>query len=424
MDKKWWYIGSLSIFSILIVFAVCVRKHSQKNDVDNVKTISTEANDSSETGEVVLDEEISDNVMGLIDFVIDVETGKNPVVLHLTDPQIIDSAQVRYETRLAENAKKYWATDKIEERCYSYIREVITKIQPDFIILTGDIVYGEFDDNGTALESFIAFMENFQIPWAPVFGNHDNESNKGVDWQCQQFENAEYCLFKQRDLTGNGNYTVGIRQDDTIKRVFFMLDSNGCGNASKESIANGHTRIVEGFGNDQIEWYTKTAQTIKKCSKGTKISFAFHIQLTVFADAFAKYGFVNNETMRAVNIDEHPDRQEGDFGYLGKVLKSPWDADYAVWKGLKKLGVDSIFVGHEHCNSASVVYEGVRCQYGQKISTYDRANFIGIDGRIVGTYFGDITGTRKAIMGGTVIPLSAKTGEITKPYIYLCGDQN
>lgn len=127
MDKKWWYIGSLSIFSILIVFAVCVRKHSQKNDVDNVKTISTEANDSSETGEVVLDEEISDNVMGLIDFVIDVETGKNPVVLHLTDPQIIDSAQVRYETRLAENAKKYWATDKIEERCYSYIREVITK---------------------------------------------------------------------------------------------------------------------------------------------------------------------------------------------------------------------------------------------------------------------------------------------------------
>ena len=86
--------------------------------------------------------------------------------------------------------------------------------------------------------------------------------------------------------------------------------------------------------------------------------------------------------------------------------------------------MDSIFVGHEHCNSASVVYEGVRCQYGQKISTYDRANFVGIDGRIVGTYFGDITGTRKAIMGGTVIPLSAKTGEITKPYIYLCGDQN
>ena len=66
--------------------------------------------------------------------------------------------------------------------------------------------------------------------------------------------------------------------------------------------------------------------------------------------------------------------QDGNFGYLGAHLKSAWDQDNAVWEGIKQLGVDSIFVGHEHQNSISVIYQGVRLQYGQKSSAYDRYN--------------------------------------------------
>lgn len=67
-------------------------------------------------------------------------------------------------------------------------------------------------------------------------------------------------------------------------------------------------------------------------------------------------------------------------------LKGAWDLDGSVWEGIKKLGADSVFVGHEHCNSASVVYDGIRCQYGQKSSTYDRANYVQRDGAIVGSF--------------------------------------
>ena len=114
--------------------------------------------------------------------------------------------------------------------------------------MTGDLVYGEFDDAGTSLLALIEFMESFDIPWAPIFGNHDNESKKGADWQSARLEAAKNCLFKQRTLTGNGNYTVGIQQDGVLKRVFFMLDSNGCGAISEESRANGHTVTSVGFG--------------------------------------------------------------------------------------------------------------------------------------------------------------------------------
>lgn len=106
-------------------------------------------------------------------------------------------------------------------------------------ILTGDIVYGEFDDQGIRFKEFVDFMEGFGIPWAPVYGNHENEATIGVDWQSKQLEDAENCMFVQRTLTGNGNYTVGIWRNDTVERVFFMLDSNGCGGMSAASLANG-----------------------------------------------------------------------------------------------------------------------------------------------------------------------------------------
>lgn len=346
------------------------------------------------------------------------EEDKEPVILQLTDTQIIDSAQQRYDGRLGTDAANYWATDKMEDRCFSYLRETVEATDPDLILLTGDLVYGEFDDNGTAFVKLVEFMESLDIPWAPIFGNHENESKMGVDWQCQKLESAKNCLFKQRSLTGNGNYTVGIKQGNELKRVFFMLDSNGCGAMSSESLANGHSKTTGGFGADQIALYTKTAQNVKEEWPDAKFSFAFHIQPQIFSAAYAKYGFTNSDTINnPINIDALSNKAEGDFGYIGRDLKNPWDTDFSVYNGMKELGCDSIFVGHEHCNSASVVYDGVRFQFGQKSSTYDRTNYKKSDGSIVGAS-GYAAG--EPIVGGTVMTLSNTDGSISDAYIYYC----
>lgn len=357
-----------------------------------------------------------------VDFLVDVAEDKDPVVLQLSDTQIIDAAQERTPERLTAKEEAYWKTEFVENRCYAYIRETVQAAQPDLIILTGDVVYGEFDDSGAALTGFVAFMEGLGVPWAPVFGNHDNESAKGADWQCARFEEAEHCLFKQRTLAGNGNYTVGIRQSGELKRIFFMLDSNGCAGMSAASRENGHTYSSNGFGSDQIAWYTEVATSVKTLSPNTKISFAYHIQQYVFMDAYEKYGFINIATQEyPINIDKLATKEEGDFGYLGRDLKGPWDSDRSIWQGMKALGTDSVFVGHEHCNSASVVYDGVRFQFGQKSSTYDRANYIK-NGEIVG--LGASGNGLTPLVGGTVIPLSKEDGSIKSPYIYLCKDKN
>ena len=372
--------------------------------------------DADGTEKVTKEDVILYSVINIPDFVIEVPAGRDPVVLQLSDTQIIDGAQSR--PTHSSGDKITYATHLIKQYCYDYLTEILQETDPDLIIITGDLVYGAYDDNGSVLKAFIEFMDSFQIPWAPVFGNHESESKMGVDWQCEQLENAQYCLFEQKELTGNGNYSVGIKQGGTLKRVFYMLDSNGNTTASNESLANGHTVASVGFNNDQIEWYTEQITRLKELSPETKISFAYHIQQAIFGEALQKYGFNQKEKYQDILIDYAENKTQGDFGYVGRQMKDGWDSSKNVFNGMKALGVDSIFVGHEHCNSASVVYEGVRFQYGQKSSEYDRYNAVTDENEIIDTAIWKKTGT--PLVGGSVIVLSKDDGSIKDAYIYYC----
>ena len=118
----------------------------------------------------------------LVDFIVDVEAGRDIRVLQLTDIQTLDAQYTRFPNRGVGTSK----TD-IFLGYQRYVAQVIERYNPDFIIMTGDNVYGEFDDSGEHHLALIEFMESFNIPWAPVFGNHDNESYMGVDWKCEQY---------------------------------------------------------------------------------------------------------------------------------------------------------------------------------------------------------------------------------------------
>lgn len=353
----------------------------------------------------------------LVDFIVPIESGKDPVVLQLSDTQTCN-----------------WGD--LDKMCNNYVKETVKATKPDLIILTGDIVYGRFDPNGALLKNLIACMDELKIPWAPVFGNHDNESLMGVDWQCQQLEAAKYCLFKQGDVTGNGNYTVGLEQDGKLLRVFYMMDSNGCstpmcdsnGAQTVPAIGTNVVKTSAGFGSDQVTWFIDSAEYIHQLDESVKFSMAHHIQSSIFNTAFKKYeeydGLTSNGSILSspLNLDTLEGADETDFGYLGRTMKGPWMNGSLSIANLKSYGVDSIFVGHEHCNSVSIVYDGIRFQYGQKSSTYDRYNSVSADGTIFGGYIADHPAGSKELIGGTVIPISSEDGSIGTGYIYYCGD--
>jgi hypothetical protein len=361
-------------------------------------------------------EENGEFVEGVIDFAVELDEGRDPVVLQLSDTQFTN-----------------WGNP--ENWCYAYLRETIIATNPDLILVTGDNVYGRFDENGSYHTSFIEFMESFQIPWAPVFGNHDNECALGVDWQCQQYENAEYCLFKQRDLTGNGNYSIGLLQDNELLRVFYMLDSNGCANPMIDGAGNkitpaAGTNVVKttaGFGQDQVDWYTASITQLKTFTSDVKISFAYHIPQSIFDNAIEKYkdeiAAAGSLSEKCFNLDDCETADETDFGCIGFDSCGSWDADHTIWNGMKELGVDSIFVGHEHCNSWSIVYDGIRLQFGQKSSEYDSFNFVfPQDGTIKHGYKDAKPDEANSLIGGTVIIVSKEDGSIPNAYIHYSGD--
>lgn len=343
----------------------------------------------------------------LVDFVVEVEEGRDIRVLQLTDIQIIDGSQLRFASQTSE---EWLGKGGYASRYRNYLRQVITRYNPDLILMTGDNVYGQFDDSGESLLDLISFMDSFEIPWAPILGNHDTETFKGVDWQCEQYENSEYCLFKQRTLTGNGNYSVGVVQGGALKRVFYMLDTNGAGNLSQRSISNGHTiKNFIGFAGDQVDWYTLAINNLKAKCPSVKLSFCFHFPLQAFADAANTYDLSSG----AIDLDQVG--RDGDFGVLTGA-HGEWDDDYVVWNSFKQLGVDSVFIGHEHVNSASIMHEGIRLTYGQKSSTYDSHNYYNSQ---TGEIKHASDGANEPMVGGTCINLSKENGAIINPYIML-----
>ena len=145
------------------------------------------------------------------DFVVKLSTNRRKVrLLQITDTQIIDAQQRRTPDRLRQDEIIAWSSDKFNENFGNHLKSLITQANPDLIFITGDMVYGSFDDSGKTFSWLCNFMDSFCVPWASVFGNHDNESQKGVEWQCSMLENTKYGLFKKGSVSGNGNYTVGI----------------------------------------------------------------------------------------------------------------------------------------------------------------------------------------------------------------------
>ena len=378
--------------------------------------------DKDGTEQITQNDTVIKPTPSFVDFVVEIPTGRDVVVLQLTDTQLIDSSQAR--TSLSSTYTAHWAPDRLDDLCFNYLTELITAADPDFIIITGDLIHGMYDDKGTSLLSLIEYMDSWQIPWAPVFGNHDNESNMGADWQCEQLMNSEYCVFDQKTLSGNSNYSVALIQGGEMKRVFYMMDTNAVSAPSEASLANGHTRNDYcGIAPDQIEWYTAQIAELRKHEPTVPISFAYHIQPNVFGEALEeKYGVDMSVNKPNFNIDTYYGKESTDFGYIGKEMIGQWDRNKTVFNNMKAMGVDSIFVGHVHYNTASVVYEGVRLHYGVKSGEHDRVNAINVaTGEVVEK--DRVTDGFSPIIGGSIITFSQTDGSLKDIRNYYCSDK-
>ena len=286
-------------------------------------------------------------------------------ILQLTDMQIIDATQRRRPERLRADELEAWDPANFDIQCGNHIRSLVAQARPDLIIITGDIVYGSFDDSGESLKWMCNLMDSFKIPWAPVFGNHDNESKMGVKWQCELLESREYCLFKRGTVSGNGNYTVGIAMGEELVRVIHMLDSNGCTDTSDPSVIR-----VRGIYEDQLDLVRNNTALIRKAQKRDVPAFtAFHIPVDSFVEAEMKKGYRRTaDDTYILGVDVEP--KDKDFGFaLEKYIPITSKVRYIDF--FKEVGIDGVFVGHAHSITFSISYEDIVWTFGLKTGQYD-----------------------------------------------------
>jgi len=306
---------------------------------------------------------------GGCDFVLQLgeeRAGTKIRVLQITDMQFIDAAQRRTPDRLREDEIRAWAPSLLDANGGDQIRSLAAQVRPDLIIITGDIIYGSFDDAGTTMRWFCSLMDSLEIPWAPVWGNHDNESGMGVGWQCAQFAASRYCLFDRGNVSGNSNYTVGIACGDTLVRVLYMLDSGGCRGTDPSLIREPGLRA------DQLAMMRERAAMITAAQGRSVPAFmAFHIPAEQFMAAEIAKGYRADETSCYVlGVDTVP--QDGDFGCcLEKYKYQPFRTTPDFPETLRACGVDGIFVGHYHAINTCISYGGIHYVFGLKTGQYD-----------------------------------------------------
>ncbi len=264
------------------------------------------------------------------------------------------------------------------------VSSMIRAEKPDLVCISGDIGYPVPFQSGTINNKsdaviFAEMMEALGVYWAPVFGNHDTESFSLYDREDigEIYESEEYphCLFQAgpEDIYGVGNYVINVKNTKgEITQSIFMMDSN---DYTSNSILSSLSWDYDCIHTDQIEWYKSTVDSLTAENGGTvpKSIVFFHIPLIEVKDAWYEYrdnGYQDTENVQY--IYGKAGEGEGDImtglGVEDTAVVFCSEHNNGFFDALAEKGsTQAMFFGHDHLNTFSIYYKGIRMTYGYSV---------------------------------------------------------
>ena len=83
----------------------------------------------------------------------------------------------------------------VDGRTRRFVRQLVDEVRPELIFLLGDNVATFFNHN--AQRFMIRFMDEFGVPWAPLFGNHDGHGKADKEYLSQMLmRDSVYSIFR------------------------------------------------------------------------------------------------------------------------------------------------------------------------------------------------------------------------------------
>ena len=301
---------------------------------------------------------------------------KKFTVLHLTDTHLYHDEWIGEKGRHLKNTVDY----------------LVEKSKPDLITVSGDLAWaGQYN----SYEDFADWMDGYGIPWAPVFGNHDDQDGyEAVAKAAEILMAKDTCLLEMGDPTlGCGNYVVAVEEEGRLVHGFIMMDSH----ANKlwvDPEGKEHNPYAELYP-EQFPWYRRQVEALR-AGGAQETTLIMHIPIYTYRDAIkaALRADVDPQSISFYNGEQGDCWNEGyedSFGVYREGICS-YPVDNGFFEEILAGGTTkTVISGHDHVNTFSVPYKGVRLTYGLKTgrSSYhdDRINggtvlTVGSDGKL------------------------------------------
>lgn len=239
----------------------------------------------------------------------------------------------------------------VDKETLKLMRKIIKEENPDFIMITGDTVYG--DENDQYLPLALAPVTESKIPFSYTFGNHDTEDGQDYETLYKVLKDMPNCHI-DHDLdskVGVGNHMLEILDGkDQIKWVIAGIDS---GNYNELEHIGGYGYIKQ----PQIQWYQNKMRQYQKESPDFSALLFMHIALPEYHEMWD---------------------MEVCYGSKREGICSP-KINSGFFAGMQEVGhTKGVFVGHDHINDFYGQMYGITLGYGRATgyNTYGQEDFL------------------------------------------------
>jgi 3',5'-cyclic AMP phosphodiesterase CpdA len=241
-----------------------------------------------------------------------------------------------------------------DQQSAALIARVAKTESPDLIVLTGDILAGGgCEDAAESLRQVVQSVEACGVPWAAVFGNHDDEGTADRHELMAIMLESPLSLTQPgpAEIPGVGNYVLSLQsfKENVPAAVLYFIDSG--------SYAQTDIGGYDWIRREQIAWYLQESARITAGAGNPLPALAFfHIPIPEYDEVWdfhTCYG-VKYENVCAPQVNT---------GFFAAMHEAG--------------DVMGTFVGHEHINDFWGDLHGIRLCYGRAsgYNTYGREGF-------------------------------------------------
>ncbi|KAK9797882.1 putative Metallo-dependent phosphatase [Seiridium cardinale] len=224
---------------------------------------------------------------------------------------------------------------KADPLTVKFVGDILDAEEPDLVVLTGDQVHHDIPDSQSAIFKVIAPVIERGIPYAAVFGNHDDEGeyalSRAEQMSLLQDLPLSLCRPGLDQVDGVGNYYIQVVEDSPAERpllTLYLLDSHG---QIPSKVKNPDYEPIK---QSQIDWFTNTSKTLRRAREENPNSSRHHLSLAFMHIPLPEYA-ENDIVIRG--------------GRRGEPTEGP-SFNSHFYDALVKEDVVALGCGHDHVN--------------------------------------------------------------------------